>query len=158
MMRIHLFRWFLSDEHGSSLIEMAIAAPLLLLLLLGVMDFGRAFYLMNEIAGAAEAGASFGSQDPKNTSGMQTVAKDNAPDVASATDISAFNAFASWGCECSDGTHVSSGCTSTPTSCAYNVVDYVTVTVSATYKCVFAWPGLPSSIPLSQTVSMRSAP
>jgi len=147
---------FFQSQRGDSLLETAIAAPVLLLLTLGIVEFGRAWYLQNELAGAAQAGAIYGSQNPTDTEGMETVAKDNAPDVSSATDVSGFSATASWGCECSTTGVASASCASAPT-CSYNVVDYVLVTVSATYKPFVEWPGLPESIPLSEKIRMRGA-
>jgi Flp pilus assembly protein TadG len=136
---------------------MAIAAPVLLLLALGILEFGRVWYLENELAGAAQAGAIYGSQNPTDTTGMKTVAANNASDVSSAVDVTGFTTSATWGCECSTAQGTGSvNCAATP-SCTYNVVDYVIVTVSATYKPIFAWPGSPQSIALSQTVRMRGA-
>jgi Flp pilus assembly protein TadG len=47
------------DERGQSLVEFALALPVLLLLLLGLVDFGRAFYYTSTIANAARAGAEY---------------------------------------------------------------------------------------------------
>lgn len=136
---------------------MAIATPILLLLALGILEFGRVWYLENELAGAAQAGAIYGSQNPTNTTGMQTVATDNAPDVSSAVDVTGFTATATWGCACATSGVSSASCSTTP-SCSYNIVDYVQVTVAATYKPIFRWPGSPKTITLSQSVRMRGAP
>jgi Flp pilus assembly protein TadG len=139
-----------SSEAGSSLVEIAFFLPLLLLLLMGVVDFGRAYYLANEVAGAAHAGAIYGSQNITDTTGMQNAAKLNAPDV------SGLSATASWGCECSDGTHSSASCTLTPT-CSVNVVYYATVTATATYKPIVPWTGINSSMTMTRSATMRSA-
>ncbi len=136
---------------------MAIAAPVLLLLALGILEFGRVWYLEGELAGAAQAGAIYGSQNPTDTTGMKTVAMDNAQDVSSAVDVTAFNTSATWGCECATVQGAgSANCATTP-SCPANVVDYVVVTVAATYKPILRWPGSPVSIVLYQTVRMRGA-
>lgn len=147
---------FFRCQRGDSLVEVAITASVLVILILGVVEFGRAWYLENEMAGAAQAGAVFGSQNPTDTSGMQTVAQNNAPDVAAAADISGFGATASWGCECSDGTLASASCATYPTACTATVIEYVKVKVSATYNPAFKVPGLSSSYSLAQTVTMRS--
>src|SRR5437870_2601945 len=47
------------DERGQSLVEFALALPVLLLLLLGLADFGRAFYYTSTIANAARVGAEY---------------------------------------------------------------------------------------------------
>ncbi len=140
----------LSGEHGGSLVELALTLPLLFLLLLGAIDFGRAYYLAMEIAGAAHAGAEYGAQYPTDTAGMQAAATADAPDVPGLTVNTP-----SYGCECSDGTSFSASCTTTPT-CTTNVVYRATVSVSATYKPIIPWPKLPSSISLSSSATMRS--
>lgn len=147
---------FLRSEDGSSLIEVAIILPTLILMLLGVVDFGRAYYWVNELTGAAQAGAVYGSQNPTDTTGMQNTAIADAPDItASSTEITGFAVAASYGCECSDGSGVSAGCASAP-SCSTNTVYYVKVTATASYKPLFPWPGIPATIPMSKTVTMRS--
>jgi Flp pilus assembly protein TadG len=139
-----------SSETGSSLVEMALFLPVLFLLLMGVVDFGRAYYLANEVAGAVHAGAVYGSQDITDTTGMQSAASLNAPDV------SGLSTSASWGCECSDGTSRSASCTATPT-CSVNEVYYATVTATATYKPIVPWTGVHSSIIITRSATMRSA-
>ena len=51
-------------DEGQSLVELALALPLLLLILLGLADFGRAFYYTTIISNAARAGAAYLSQNP----------------------------------------------------------------------------------------------
>jgi Flp pilus assembly protein TadG len=46
-------------ETGQSLVEVALALPLLLLVLLGLADLGRAFYYTTAVAAAARAGAAY---------------------------------------------------------------------------------------------------
>lgn len=45
------------QSKGQALVEMAIILPLLLLLVLGVFEFGRAMYIKNTLTHAARAGA-----------------------------------------------------------------------------------------------------
>lgn len=140
----------LQDERGASLVELAVILPLFLLLLAGAVDFGRAYFLAVEIAGAARAGAEYGAQNPTDTAGITKAVQVDAPDVAGLSV-----GTPSYGCECSDGTSFSSSCAAKPT-CTYNVVYRVTVTVSATYTPIFPWPKIPSSMALSSTATMRS--
>lgn len=145
----------LRSDSGSSLIEAAVLAPVLLLLLLGAADFGRGYYLAEEVAGAAHSGAEYAIQNPgnfsNNATGIETAAKDDAPDVP---DLHV--ATPTWGCECSDGTSYSASCASVPSSCTTNWVYKITVTASAGYTPLFPWPGIPTSIALSSSATMRS--
>lgn len=134
--------------------ELAALLPLFALLLLGAVDFGRAYYLETEIAGAGQAAAAYGSQNPTDTTGMQNEAKDDAPNVPT---LQVTNA--SYGCECAtdtSGSTYSASCSSAPTCAGNNEVYRVNVTVTATYKPLFPWPGIPSSMAFSSSASMRS--
>lgn len=144
---LHLLR----GEQGASLVELALLLPLLSLLLVGAIDFGRAFYLEIEIAGAAHAAAMYGSQNPTDTTGMQTAAEDDAPNVPGLSVQTA-----TYGCECSDGSNYSASCTTTPSCPSNNEVYRVNVTVQATYNPLVPWPGIPSSMSFSSSASMRS--
>jgi Flp pilus assembly protein TadG len=137
------------SESGSSLVEFGLMLPFLALLLLGVIDFGRAYYLSIVVAGAAHTGALYGAQNPRDTTGMQNAATGDAPDVPGIT------ATATYGCECSDGSNAVPSCSAPPT-CSVNVVNYVQVTTSATYKPMFPWPGIPSSLSLRGSAKLRA--
>ncbi len=145
----------LRGESGASLVELAVFLPLFGLLVFSVVDFGRAFYVGIEIAGAARAGAVYGSQNPSDTAGMTTAAQDAAPDV---TGLSLTPA-PSYGCECAiaSSTYVVNCPTATkPTCTTSNLVYRVTVTATGTYSPLFPWPGVPHSIPFTSTAKMRS--
>jgi len=141
------------SDAGASLVEMALVLPLFLLLMFGAVDFGRAFYLGIEVAGAARAGASYGSQNPNDTTGIQTSAQNAAPDVPNLSV-----ATPTYGCECADGTNYSASCSVIPTCTGgLNYVYRVNVTVTGTFTPIVRWPGIPSSMTLSNSASMRSA-
>jgi Flp pilus assembly protein TadG len=148
-MRLNALK-FLRSERGTSLVETALLVPSLMMVLMGAIDFGRAYYLANEVAGAAQAGAVYGSTNITDTTGMTNAAKYDAPDV------SGLGVTPSWGCECSDGTKSSASCSSTPTGCSANVVYYATVTATATYTPMFPWKGINNSMTIARSSTMRS--
>lgn len=139
-----------AQEQGSSLVELALTAPFLLLLLFGAIDIGRVYYLSMEVVGAAHAGAEYAVGNPTDTAGIQAAAAADAPNVPGLT-----TGTPTYGCECSDGTSYSANCGTTPT-CLNNVVYRVSVTATATYQTWFPWPGIPKSFTLSNSASMRS--
>ena len=53
-------------EKGQSLVELALSFTILLMLLAGAIDFGRAFFTWVALRDAAQEGASFASIDPTN--------------------------------------------------------------------------------------------
>ena len=136
-------------DGGASLVELAIVLPLFMLLMAVAVDLGRAYYLVLEIQGAANAAAAYGAQKPTDTAGMKTVAQDNAPNVPGLTVNTP-----TYGCECYDGTSYSANCTVTP-SCS-DTVNRVNVTVTATYKPLFPWPAIASTMSFSSSASMRN--
>lgn len=146
-----------ATQRGTSMLELAFLIPVILLLAIGAVDFGRAYYLGIEVAGAARAGAQYGAQNQgtsADTTGMVAAAKASAADVTTWT--SGFPT-ASWGCMCSDGTSQSASCTSSP-SCGsgLQVVNYVTVNTKASYVPLIPWPGVPNPVTLSNSVTYQS--
>jgi Flp pilus assembly protein TadG len=52
---------FVRNERGAAMVEMAIALPVLIMLFLGMIDFGRAVFLYNNLTNAAREGARYGA-------------------------------------------------------------------------------------------------
>lgn len=152
MNRRNRFR-LLRDERGASLVELAFVLPLFPLLLFGAVDFARAFFISVEVAGAAQAAAVYGTQNPTDTTGMQNAAKDDAPDVPNLSV-----GTPTYGCECADGTSYVPSCSPSAPTCTSHGggVQRVNVTVTGTYSPLIPWPGIPSSMSLSTSASMRS--
>lgn len=135
-------------EQASNLVEVSLLLPLLLVMVAGVVDLGRALYYSDVLASAASAGAIYGSQAPTDITGMENTVNNDAAEVPQVT------AAASYGCECQDGTGKSVSCSASP-SCSSGVVYYVTVTASSEFKPLVPWPGIPSSFTLSSSSTMR---
>jgi Flp pilus assembly protein TadG len=55
----HIIRNRLADQRGTAVIEMALSLPLLLVLVLGIMDFGKAFNYWNDVNHLAAEGARY---------------------------------------------------------------------------------------------------
>lgn len=53
-------------ERGQSLVELAISLPIILLLMIGTIDFGLAIYAYLTVRDAAQEGALYGSINPGN--------------------------------------------------------------------------------------------
>jgi len=139
------------SERGASLVEFGLMLPFLVLFLLGVIDLGRAYYINLEVTNAAYAGALYGTQNPTDVTGMQNAALGDAADLAGMT------VAATYGCECSDGSNVVAACSSQP-SCGVNVVNFVQVNTSVTYKPIFPWPGIPTSLAMQGSAKLRAGP
>lgn len=62
-------------ERGDGLVEFALILPVLMLILMSVIDFGRAIYAYNVVANCAREGARYGVTAPTDTAGIINVAK-----------------------------------------------------------------------------------
>lgn len=52
---------FVRNERGAAMVEMALVLPIVILLFLGMIDFGRALFLYNNLTNAAREGARYGA-------------------------------------------------------------------------------------------------
>jgi hypothetical protein len=78
------------SEAGQSLVELALALPVLLLLLLVLADFGRAFYYTTILTNAAREGAAYLATNPSETPLADAVKKR----VCNETGLFAYNDLA----------------------------------------------------------------
>jgi Flp pilus assembly protein TadG len=67
------------SERGQSLIELAITLPILILLLLGTLDFGMAIFSYSMLRDAAQEGAFYGSFNPSNIAEIENRARNISP-------------------------------------------------------------------------------
>ncbi|MGA9968306.1 MAG: TadE/TadG family type IV pilus assembly protein, partial [Terriglobales bacterium] len=56
----------LGDTEAAAMIEFAVSLPLLVVLVVGIFDFGGAFNLKQELSNAVREGAIFGASQPTN--------------------------------------------------------------------------------------------
>ena len=78
-MRARLRRMW-REERGQSLVEMALVLPLLLLLVAGIIDFGRAYNNYIIITNAAREGARAASRPPNNSVLIEAAVRREAAD------------------------------------------------------------------------------
>ncbi|ADW70656.1 TadE/TadG family type IV pilus assembly protein [Granulicella tundricola] len=133
------------------MVETALLMPVLLLVLVGVVDFGQAYYVEIEVGSAAQSGAAYGVLNPTDTAGMQSAA------LLDASDVPTMTAVATYGCECSDGTGGSVSCGVSP-NCLVNMVNYIDVSTSVNFKPMMVYPLVPATMVLKGHSRMRVAP
>ena len=131
-------RRLLARDLGQSAMEFALLAPILLILMLGVVDFGRVYFAYISVTNGARNGAHFASQG-----------------TGAAADIDGIRAAAI--VETSDLLNTSE--TNPDVSVATGTDSqgrlYADVTMTYTFSSIFPWPGLPSSIDVDRTVRAR---
>jgi Flp pilus assembly protein TadG len=134
---------------GQSAVELALLAPVLVLVLVIAADFSRVYYMSIEAANAARAGVQYGAQSTtkaSDTTGMQQAALDDA------ANLSGLTATASNFCECPPSTsHV----TCSLTTCS-GMEMYVQVNTSAQFQTLVHYPGVPSTVTLNESALMRA--
>jgi len=137
-------------ESGSSLIEFSLLITVLVLLLLGVVDFSLAIRQAMTVSGAAQAGARYGAAEgnANNTAAMAAAA------LSAANGVSGMTATANTWCTCSEGGTIVS-CSSICNT--YDLpFQYVQVQTSATIGLLFRFSGIPLNITLSGTATLRA--
>ncbi len=153
------------------MVELAIAVPILALLLCAAIDLGRLAYMAITLNDAARAGAEYGAQSvvtASDNAGMQCAVYQDGKDVASMTG----NAGSSCSCPASYSTTPVCGITASPSHACYcpdgsqaqcgdafcangSQSVYVTVTASATFTPITRILPMPSSFSVSSTATRR---
>jgi Flp pilus assembly protein TadG len=143
-------RW-IRDARASALLELSLLVPIYGAVLVGAAQFGLLFYTAIELSEAARAGVAYGSQSPgkaSDISGMQTAARNAAPNIlgmsATATQF--------WVCSNAMTTHysVSPTCTS-----GNHVIHYVQVSTSVAADPPFRLGGRATPYNLTGLAIMR---
>jgi Flp pilus assembly protein TadG len=148
------------SQTGAALVELVVALPVLVLMLVGTADFARALYMSVEMTNAARAGAQYGAHKlalSSNTAGMQATA------LAAAPNISGMIATATRECQCASDAGIftaltpSTDCNTAPaTSCpGRHRVMTVTVITTATFTTIAGNVGILRTLPLTRTATLR---
>ena len=130
---------------GQTVLELALLLPVLLLLLVGVIEIGRYAYFDILVSNAARAGAQYGAQSliqAADVNGIIAAAQNDGLGTMKITPLQQ--------CGCNGG--------GAPAACPVGgscPPVYIKVTASDTYNSLFNYPGLPKSLTLSSTVTMR---
>jgi len=73
------FRSSIKNKRGQSLVELGVSLPVLLLILLGTIDFGMAIFSYSILRDAAQEGALYGSFNPSNKAEIENRARNISP-------------------------------------------------------------------------------
>ncbi|WP_263376230.1 TadE/TadG family type IV pilus assembly protein [Granulicella aggregans] len=134
---------FLRDSDGSAMVEFAVFLSVLMMILVGMVDYAVAIQEAMQLQVAATAGAAWGAipGNEGNLSGMQTAATN------AATGVSGFSVTATnlWTCS-AGGSSVASTSTCSGGVTPYK---YVVVKTSASVPSPLSFPGVSPSRTLS---------
>jgi Flp pilus assembly protein TadG len=146
-----IFRARPAAERGQAVAELAIIAPLLLLLLVGLVEFGRYARMSILVSNAARAGVQYGAQNyvtALDDAGMQNAAQTDAESVAG------ISATSSHYCTCADGT--ASSCQPTDCPSSHRLV-YVQVDTRGTFTSMLHLPYVSPSLTVAGRAVMRAS-
>jgi len=138
-----------NSENGGAMVELAVILPVLILIAIGVMDYGRVYFTSVAVANAARAGAEWATLEPgrvNRSTETQNFAKQDGQEAGTITVTS--SSF----CECSGAAVLCSS------SCgAYGQPRvFVQVTASKNVTMLLRYPGLPSTVTVSRTATFRA--
>ena len=122
---------------GVAAIELGLIAPVLLALLLGILDFGMAYWEQMQVVNAADAGTQWAMQNGYNATNISATAQNATYLPLSSSDVQAVNVC---GCPTSSGVAMYA-CTATCPD-GSTPSQYYRVTTHICYKTIFTWPGL----------------
>jgi Flp pilus assembly protein TadG len=140
-----------SSEKGSAFVELALFTPVLLLMLVGALDFARVYHADITLSNAAEVGALYGSRSvsaSSDTAGMQTAATNDGKDLTSMT------AVATNYCACG-ASGAAQTCPATSCTGVNPAHRYVRVRTTYTFNTLFPIPGIPATVPITRTSVIR---
>jgi Flp pilus assembly protein TadG len=148
-----LRRWQHATSSGTATIELAITAPLLITLLLGVADYGILMNSADLLVGATRAGAEVVKAN-QNVTAAQLTALNIFPSGATPTISAPF-------CTCVDNTSVTCPGAGAANPCAAKadtrVLKYLGVSATQSFTPLFAWASFafPSSLGANTFVRLQ---
>jgi Flp pilus assembly protein TadG len=156
----------LLSPSGQSLLEVALLTPMLLALLLGAIELGRYAYISILVGNAARAGAAYGAQSLAlsiDVAGITTAAdNDFQNNGQNISKLSVNPVVTTCGCDSGGTVTLASSCSthgnSTAGTCGSgHWVVMVSVTASGSFTPIFNYPGIPNSLNVSNTATLRVA-
>ena len=138
----------IGDEAGSAAVEFALLAPVLVMIVMGMIDYGSVMNQTMQVAAAAHAGAEYAIRNGWNANGIQT-----AVTGATTLTVSASPAPQLVTACISNGAVVT---TAAPT-CASGAKPghYVVVSAQATVTPLVAWPSFVMPAAVSSQATIR---
>ena len=145
-------------RNGLAIVELAFLILLLMLILMGLIDFARVFYAAVTISDAARAGAQYGSQTNGHTqdkAGMTTAAEEDSVNLVDGITVTASSY-----CRCQGSpvriNCITETCPCITADCPERVPQlYVEVQAQHLFETLTQIPLLPKSVGLNQVTTIR---
>ena len=133
-------RRIIHGKRGQSLVEFALIAPVLIILMLGTIDYGRVYFAYVSVTNGARNGAQFASANASAAADVDGIRTAAIADTSELLNTSPTNPDVS---------------VATGTDTQGRL--YADVTMQYTFTTIFPWPGLPQSMNVVRTVRARVA-
>ncbi len=143
-------RSFFKSRRGGAAVELAVLFPVILLMLIGIVDYGRILYTWVTVSNAARAGAEYGQQ---RVDMWPDSASQNAAAQVDGNQAGTLTLDSRMVCECAGAPQA---CTAG--SCLGGAAPEVYIRTSATktVNMFLSYPGLPSTVTISKVAYMRA--
>lgn len=146
---------FYRRDEGAIVVEFALVIPVLVLLLIGAVDFGRLAVVGVAISSAAKAGAQYGAQSTAtsvDTIGMRLAAEKDF----NLSRLGTVSVNARWECRCPSNEAVTSCTVPTCTGADPTPRVYVQVQSTRSVALLLHYPGLPTTVSVVRRVVIRA--
>lgn len=148
-----LLRRFRRDQRGASVVELAIVAPLLIMMTVAATDFARVFIEAHALASASGSGVSYGARRNIDSVNFTEIRKRALDDIQGAGNSSV--ATASMFCDCPDAPGTSVDCLSGSCPNYGQPRVYIKTSVQKTFATLGNYPWVPKSTNLKANAYMR---
>jgi len=128
------------DQRGTALVELALSLSVMILIMFGIVEFGRVIYTAIEVSNAAHAGVQYGASSRAASADTTGIANAAMADAANVSGLSVTSVNTS--CTCANTAYTPTSC-SDNTTCRSNgtaLVETITVNTQATYAPLFQYP------------------
>jgi Flp pilus assembly protein TadG len=139
---------FFAHDGGNSFVELAVALPIVLLLVIAVVDYARLFTTGITVANAAMAGAQYGAPYDNNDSITFAAQRDAGSLLLDSVKTVRF-------CRCPGSTD-NVNCATGNCGTYGEVQQFDSVRVRKDVDLLIPYPGLPSKIAVIRTATLRS--
>ncbi|MEQ1499541.1 MAG: TadE/TadG family type IV pilus assembly protein [Novosphingobium sp.] len=145
-----------SDKAGAAIIELAFAAPILAVLLVGLVDLSGYISASLSVQRAARAGGEYAVMNGYNSNGVAgAVTAASTRRSTYMTAIAASPAPTNW-CGCPNATTgIAVQACGTKCTSGLDAGSYVTASASSTYTALFPWPGFSSGASIASASIVR---
>jgi hypothetical protein len=139
------------DRLGSAAIEFALTAPVVILIVTGIVDFGALMTQFVALTATTRIGAEYARLHPTDIAGIENTMQNSITFVPSLSFPSRFPLS----CECNDATSIS--CTQSCAAAGRPGPNRVFITISANqaFSPRLPWPGLPTVLTASTQMRLQ---